>query len=60
MPKATFYRHRKELIELGIDINLRKESHSRSNVVLLDRVLEAMPVGIPEPGRTAATWFILQ
>jgi II/X family phage/plasmid replication protein len=47
LPKATFYRHRRELNELGIDINLRKDVIDRSNVVPLVRVLEASPVGIP-------------
>ncbi len=47
LPKATFYRHRKELLEFGIDINLRKDIIDRSNVVPLVRVLEAVPVGIP-------------
>ena len=47
LPKATFYRHRRELNELGIDINLRKDVIDRSNVVPLVRVLEAAPVGIP-------------
>jgi II/X family phage/plasmid replication protein len=48
LPKPTFYRHRKGLLEYGIDIALRKEVADRSNVIPLIRVLEAVPVGIPE------------
>lgn len=47
LPKATYYRHRKDLLELGIDIALRKEMFDRANVVPLVRVLEAMPAEIP-------------
>lgn len=48
LPKNTFYRHRKGLLEYGIDINLAVEKVDRSNVVPLIRVLEAVPVGIPD------------
>lgn len=47
LPKATYYRHRKELLPYGIDIALRRESFERANVVPLVRVLEAMPAAIP-------------
>lgn len=50
LPKNTFYRHRKGLLEHGIDINLAVEKVDRSNVVPLIRVLEAVPVGIPDWG----------
>lgn len=47
MTKPTFYRYRKELLPLGIDIAtiLPKDV---SNVVPLHRVLEARPVGVPD------------
>ena len=48
LPKATFYRHRKELGEFGIDITLRQDVADRSNVIPLIRVLEARPVGVPD------------
>lgn len=54
LPKATFYRHRRELLEFSdhlghrIDIALRKEVSDTSNVVPLIRVLEAVPAGLPE------------
>lgn len=48
LPKATFYRHRRDLLVHGIDIMLRKETADRSNVIPLIRVLEATPVGVPE------------
>lgn len=47
LSKPTFYKHRKALLEHGIDINLSIEKVDRSNVVPLIRVLEAVPVGIP-------------
>jgi len=48
LSKPTFYKHRKALLEHGIDINLAVEKVDRSNVVPLIRVLEALPVGIPD------------
>lgn len=48
LSKPTFYKHRKALVEYGIDINLTVETVDRSNVVPLVRVLEAVPVGIPD------------
>lgn len=48
MCRQTFYRHRRELLEYGIDINLAVEKPDRSNVVPLIRVLEAKPVEIPD------------
>lgn len=47
MSRNTYYRHRKELLEHGIDINLRQDKADRTNVVPLIRVLEAAPVPIP-------------
>ena len=49
LPRNTFYRHRKQLIEHGIDISVKLDrDSSQSNVVPLVRVLEAVPVGVPE------------
>lgn len=48
LPLRTYYRHRNELLEFGIDIALRKETLNRSNVVPLVRVLEAAPVTAPD------------
>lgn len=48
LPKTTYYRHRRALLEYGIDIALRKETKDRSNVVPLIRVLEAQPAQIPD------------
>lgn len=45
--KPTYYRHRKELKEYGINIDLRPESTKKSNVVPLVRILEAQPAEIP-------------
>jgi len=48
LPRNTFYRHRRELLENGIDITLSQESIDVSNVVPLIRILEAKPVSIPD------------
>ena len=49
LPKNTFYRYRKKLKELDIDIVLiRDVDKVADNVIPLIRVLEAEPVGIPE------------
>jgi II/X family phage/plasmid replication protein len=47
LSKPTFYRHRKILLDHGIDINLAVEKIDRSNVVPLVKVLEAKPADIP-------------
>jgi len=47
LPKSTFYRQRKQLLEFGIDISNASPS-STSNVVPLIRVLEAQPVQNPQ------------
>jgi len=48
LSKATFYRHRAELLSLGIDINIRCDRRDDSNVVPMIRVLEAVPAAIPQ------------
>lgn len=49
IPKATFYRHRNELLtQFGIDISNPPPFASGSNVVPLIKVLEAKPVEIPQ------------
>lgn len=47
MSKATYNRHRLELKEHGINIDLRPESTQKSNIVPLIRILEARPAAIP-------------
>lgn len=47
LPKNTFYRYRRQLLSLGIDLAIRQHHEDRSNVVPLIRVLEAIPVGPP-------------
>ncbi|PRW34109.1 II/X family phage/plasmid replication protein [Escherichia coli] len=44
--ETTFYRHRKELLSFGIDINFYCESPDSNNVVPLVRTLEAKPAKI--------------
>jgi II/X family phage/plasmid replication protein len=48
MPKQSFYRHRKELKEYGIDITLRCDSINQANVIPLVKILEARPVNVPQ------------
>lgn len=45
--KATRYRHRADLMEFGIDINIRCDRREDSNVVPMIRILEAKPAAIP-------------
>lgn len=45
--KSAYYRHRKELKEFGINIDLRPESINKSNVIPLVRILEAQPAEVP-------------
>jgi II/X family phage/plasmid replication protein len=48
LPKPTFYRHRKKLLEYGVDISNPPPFAAGNNVVPLVRVLEAKPVEIPQ------------
>jgi II/X family phage/plasmid replication protein len=47
LSRATFYRHRKELLALGIDITTPPEK-SGGHVVPLIRIIEARPKAIPQ------------
>lgn len=47
MSKPTFYRHRKRLIEYGVDISI-PSGNRPNNVIPLMRVIEAIPADIPE------------
>ncbi len=47
LPKTTYYRNRKQLLDHNIDIALRSENTNKSNVIPLIRVLEAKPASIP-------------
>ncbi len=46
LPHNTFYRHRRELLSFGIDINFYCDSPDSNNVVPLIRTLEAKPAEI--------------
>lgn len=48
LSKATYYRHRKELLAYGVDIMTVRPATDRSNVIPLIRVLEARPCSTPE------------
>lgn len=46
-PSPTFYRHRKILLEYGVDIAHMCLSPEQNNVVPMMRIIEAVPVAIP-------------
>ncbi len=58
-PKATFYRARAELLELGIDIAVKRPrvTSEPSNVVPLRTVLHAYPADVPQWARGTALYF---
>lgn len=45
--RPTFYKYRRELRDLGIDISIRQPKE-RSNVVPIVKLLELRPLGVPE------------
>lgn len=47
LSKPTFYRHRKILLQHGVDISIAMDAPEHSNVIPLVRVLEAKPAQIP-------------
>lgn len=48
LSEPTFYRHRKQLLEHGVDITFPPPSFDKpNNVIPLMQVIEAKPVGIP-------------
>lgn len=47
-PHNTFYRYRRQMLEHGIDIAIIQPREEKTNVVPLIRVLEALPVGVPD------------
>ncbi|WP_215811875.1 phage/plasmid replication protein, II/X family, partial [Escherichia coli] len=48
LPSRTFYRHRKELLDFGIDINFYCETPDKNNIIPMVHVLEARPAEIPQ------------
>jgi II/X family phage/plasmid replication protein len=50
LPRNTFYRYRRELLALGVDIAVKQERTGPDlcNVVPLRTVLHAYPVGVPD------------
>lgn len=48
LSRPTFYRYRKELLPLGIDIATLLPKAGQSNIVPLHRVLDPQPVGVPD------------
>lgn len=56
LPHRTFYKYRSELLPHGIDIATLRPKEV-SNVVPLFRVLEAVPVGVPDWAQGTALYF---
>jgi len=48
LAQNTFYRHRRALLEYGVDINVPHLAPERNNVVPLIRIVEAVPVVTPQ------------
>lgn len=48
LPKSTFFRHKKELLNFGIDIQTVRPKKNAANVVPLIRILKAEPAQIPD------------
>jgi II/X family phage/plasmid replication protein len=48
LSKSTFYRHRKILLTYGVDISVLHPNPERETVVPLQRIIEAVPVAIPD------------
>ncbi len=57
LPRRTFYRHRAELLEHGIDLAVKQERAPESNVVPLRTVLHAYPVGVPDWAEGTPLYF---
>jgi II/X family phage/plasmid replication protein len=56
LPRRTFYKFRSELLVHGIDI-ATIQSREASNIVPLVRILEAVPVGVPEWAQGTPLYF---
>lgn len=55
-PRATFYKFRSELLVHGVDV-ATVQSRDASNIVPLVRILEAVPVGVPEWAQGTPLYF---
>jgi II/X family phage/plasmid replication protein len=56
--KPTFYRHRKELLNFGIDISVPVPSEeTHSNVIPFRKVLDLQPAGVPEWAEGTKMYF---
>ena len=56
LAKPTFYRHRKQLLEHGVDISI-KSSGKPNNVIPLMRIIEAVPCDVPEWAEGTTLYF---
>jgi II/X family phage/plasmid replication protein len=57
LPRKTFYRYRRELMEFGVDIAVKRPGSPESNVIPLRVVLHAYPSGVPEWAKGTPLYF---
>jgi II/X family phage/plasmid replication protein len=55
--RRSFFRYRKEMLKFGIDISVPQPKEPRSNVLPFVRILEAVPVGVPEWALGTSLYF---
>lgn len=57
LPRSTFYKRRKQLLEYGIDLAALQPKKDPSNVVPLKVVIHAQPVGVPSWAHGTPLYF---
>ncbi|WP_348239907.1 phage/plasmid replication protein, II/X family [Salmonella enterica] len=57
LPRKTFYRYRKALLEHGVDLLALRPKEPSSNVFPLRRVIELRPAGVPEWAKGTPLYF---
>lgn len=55
--KASFYRHRKILLEFGVDISVPKPVEMNTNVIPFRRFLDLQPAGVPDWAKGTNLYF---
>lgn len=48
LPRKTFYRYRKQLLEVGVDIVTLRPAEARASTLQLVNIINAVPVGVPD------------
>lgn len=57
LPRKTFYRYRKAMLDHGVDILTVRPSDPASNVTPMLRILELKPVGVPDWAIGTSVYF---